>query len=511
MSTVKPCGPETLPLVATRKGKPRLDRQAKLMARLYEVLFLIRCLGQTRGPRTFCAAPAFPEQDKRRSFFKSVALICDYKRGGETCTAFGIAERDGGYVFALSAKLSRRCSEVLRYALETLRTYVNVKDDETRRSIGRRFVEECIRLSAPRISKYKKELRASTEECVRRLEVQKGQASTNDGGFLRWLKFNLTVLNGRPSDFDICLHMQNGIKSNFIHELAWLRRREQQQCIRAGSRGCYEQALHSIGRLARRLSGPCLLLREAPNMESILDSWTIEIVPVPKCAPLPPPDGHSTLPGIMSRIMGTNSRETEKATNLLIQMNDESGDARFRNFMSYYKSEPRVHAEICVLEYFQSKGYIFMDGDNFIYCSKPACFCCKWYIKRHSAHLVTPDSHEKVYTKWGAPIMPNLNDRDNETARKQLNLINDVTEALRQELLGQIWKRQSPAAFHEDTTTGIGSSGVQEEILLDAERMGWLDDDAASSLGLSSAHKVGSTADSDDAGEDSDEGGGALL
>lgn len=43
---------EALELIPSRTGRPRRDKFSRILARFYELLFLLRALGQTRGVHT---------------------------------------------------------------------------------------------------------------------------------------------------------------------------------------------------------------------------------------------------------------------------------------------------------------------------------------------------------------------------------------------------------------------------------------------------------------------------
>ncbi|KAJ5817145.1 hypothetical protein N7447_009378 [Penicillium robsamsonii] len=67
-----------------RAGPPRFDRYQKLLARLYESLFLLKALGQTRGEHTTqLTSPDLP-MEKRRRFLQNLAYVCDFKKGGDS-------------------------------------------------------------------------------------------------------------------------------------------------------------------------------------------------------------------------------------------------------------------------------------------------------------------------------------------------------------------------------------------------------------------------------------------
>ncbi|KAK6858647.1 hypothetical protein PG995_005211 [Apiospora arundinis] len=58
--------------------------------------------------------------------------------------------------------------------------------------------------------------------------------------------------------------------------------------------------------------------------------------------------------------------------------------------------QPRVNAEIQVLEQFHKAKLQFLVGNRYIGCSKPACLCCLLYFKTHPDEPADPRSHLKI-------------------------------------------------------------------------------------------------------------------
>lgn len=63
----------------------------------------------------------------------------------------------------------------------------------------------------------------------------------------------------------------------------------------------------------------------------------------------------------------------------------------------------RVHAEILIADLFSRRGWKCVEDDNYIGCSKGACFCCASYLSLHHFGFVKPASHNKVILGWRGP------------------------------------------------------------------------------------------------------------
>jgi OTT_1508-like deaminase len=88
-------------------------------------------------------------------------------------------------------------------------------------------------------------------------------------------------------------------------------------------------------------------------------------------------DEHTTLDGIANNMLPTNSERLDSIKEALSFM-----DKKFRiseRIVEIYNNPnflPRVHAELILLEHFYANNYQYVDGDKYIGCSKPACYCC---------------------------------------------------------------------------------------------------------------------------------------
>lgn len=144
-----------------------------------------------------------------------------------------------------------------------------------------------------------------------------------------------------------------------------------------------------------------MVLRQASEVENILQHFKIELAPTIDSAQIPQADNLTTLPSIVGRIIGASDSAVSAAQD---RHNTESSGETFEKYMPLYKRKPFIHCEVCVQEYFYEMNYSFLGGDCDIYCSKPSYFCCKLYFEYHPARIVVPDSHEKIYPKWVIPL-----------------------------------------------------------------------------------------------------------
>ena len=150
-------------------GRPRFDKYHKLLSRLYEPLVLLRSLGQTQvdykpKPRDLNQA-----QLAYRTFLRNLAYICDFDKGGDTCTAIGLQESGTRYSFWIASnENSGKITGFLRDALELLRNVNDLSETELPQKKAE-FVNFCVVFAKRRITKEKSCLIKAVKTCQQKL------------------------------------------------------------------------------------------------------------------------------------------------------------------------------------------------------------------------------------------------------------------------------------------------------------------------------------------------------
>jgi hypothetical protein len=154
-------------------GPLLFDGNSSLLACFYEVLFLSRILGQTRGSHTRQPHIANAAAEARRKFLQNLCFICDFKKGGDSCTPIGLEECTGKYQFWVSS--NKKTAEIvifLNKALELLRVISLLRGPKsgTRES---EFIEVCTGFAKTRIKEEQRMLQTQATICVSKLQKQK--------------------------------------------------------------------------------------------------------------------------------------------------------------------------------------------------------------------------------------------------------------------------------------------------------------------------------------------------
>ncbi|KAJ5288322.1 hypothetical protein PENANT_c122G10930 [Penicillium antarcticum] len=134
-----------------RVGRPRLDPYQRLLGRFYEQLFLLNALGQTRGNHKTSSFELDAARARRRRFLQNLCFVCDFRKGGSTCTAIGLEELDTRYNFFVASNNEiDKIAAFLQNVLNVLRAVAHQAgtNDACTES---EFFQLCIGFAAERI------------------------------------------------------------------------------------------------------------------------------------------------------------------------------------------------------------------------------------------------------------------------------------------------------------------------------------------------------------------------
>jgi hypothetical protein len=244
--------------------------------------------------------------------------------------------------------------------------------------------------------------------------------------------------------------------SEFMRQLADFAHEQRYKTSEDSLQATCMSARHHIGRLGLHARSARALASYTPRMMHFLESYRIQSVPVPIEGNGRPPLRKSTnVEAALKRMLPPGAPELELYREALAQM-----DKPFKiseRFLSSYnlKNKTRVHAEVQVLHHFDQHDEEFADGDKYIACSKPACFCCHLYFRHHPGRFVEPHSHHKIYLNWQPPGMKSAKTGEENQLK---DILDHMIEDIRKDALGQIIKKAAPRGFHPDSITGVSLS-----------------------------------------------------
>lgn len=166
----------TLPVNSSRVGRPRLDPYSRLLSRFYEPYLLLFSLGQTQDGHTPYPISASEYQKQRREFMRNLAVICDYRKGGSSFTAFAV-NRDGQRnIYWLGSRQAQKCAHMLSDSLKALLEYATSLAQH-QDSLQLDFLRMCVEHAKERIKVYIIDLEKAISFCTQELSSPKTKDS----------------------------------------------------------------------------------------------------------------------------------------------------------------------------------------------------------------------------------------------------------------------------------------------------------------------------------------------
>ncbi|CAG8105909.1 unnamed protein product [Penicillium salamii] len=464
-----PAPERSLEIDPPRVGSPRLDPYQRLLSRFYEQLFLLNALGQTRGSHKTPSFDLDASRARSRRFLQNLCYVCDFRKGGSTCTAIGLQEIDTGYNFCVAS--NGETDEIvafLRTALDALRIIAHSAGtkDVDRES---QLVKMCIEFAAERIEDERKCVRREAKNCLSKLNGQFAVSGvsllspfsiirevtvqlidrSNCSGLDAWLD---TIMSF-DDHFQLCKFAYNNRHSLHVNELGRRGSEEEMWLSPSRKRSSFILVRHYFGRLAHHIRASKELIRDSEDLGHLFDHYAVCPIYAPSAVPPPICDSHTNLRGILNRMFKENSEERDMLKDGLLHLNKVGGI--FNTFLRQYNgSALEVHAEVQVLEYFWKMRMSFAGEDRFIACSKPACVCCELYFEYHPARVMVSSSHRKVWKKWSPPYIEQF-DNKHPAARQQRDVLNKMTENLREQVRCHVIQCLPSKRWHPDSITNI--------------------------------------------------------
>lgn len=211
---------------------------------------------------------------------------------------------------------------------------------------------------------------------------------------------------------------------------------------------------HFVGRLAERIRVPKELVGDASRLGMLLHSYRVAAIPAPPPAVVPPADGLTNLNSIAKRMLRAGDPRIQDFQEFLADLNEQMGlEDKVRTMYDREDTQPSVHAELQILEFFHRGKRVFFDNDRYIACSKLACLGCRLYFRHHPGRFVEPDSHQKVYTNW-RPIILHEGPAD-PLFLEQRAILSHVSEDISNMLENDIAIKRMNAISHPDSITNI--------------------------------------------------------
>ncbi|KAI0851618.1 hypothetical protein F5Y00DRAFT_259621 [Daldinia vernicosa] len=429
-------------------GRLGMDPYSKLLHRFYEPLILSRVLGQTRGTHT--SAPHDDEsQARRRRLLRNLSYLCDYDKGGDMTSSIALEDNAQCYVFWVASNTVRAGNKIIGFLRSSLEKIHHIIEKEERSLLEAEFVRRCIAFAEPRVKKEAKLLSKAIKECKKSINKE---SSVPDSQLAKWLQ-QFIPDKGKLME-DVCFQAYDQRKAPELRSL------ESDTYSGNGDINIgkyappFAEVRHRLGRLAHHVRAPKEVIEDSLELGHLFNEYKICLVNPPPSNPRPQADSLTELHSILKRMLPANDPKLEEYIEALVSLDHKFQITnRIRGEYNKKHFQPRVHAEVQILEHFCTNQLRYVDDDRYIGCSKPACYCCHLYFRHHESRPVEPESHQKIYLNWGVPVLPEGSKSPGYNTQR--DLMNKMLETIRKDALAQIIRKAGPLTWHPDSLTGI--------------------------------------------------------
>lgn len=452
---------------------PRFDPYDKLLYRFFEAVFLLSLLGNIRGPHLTTVFNPASLISIRRRFLKNLAFLCDGLKGGESTTSIAVQDRPDCFVFWVSSNQgpSDTTLDLLRSVLEDIKAFVRSSQND-RASVEDNLIRRCVESSVKRMRNQARSLVNNAQRCRELLSEEstdgsgaclfsagryKLQLTYEDIGasLIRWLLQFKRVKFHEQGFKRLCGEAYRVRNDPEMATMEKLGQRYHNVTSTEDRSKSFTRVRHIIGRLAAHVRAVKQLLDDGGQLGELLEAYEVSGVPILPSAPQLPADNQTNLRGITTRILrnGTNDSQFDRTLEYLCHM-DQSMHLE-KSLIELHDPEGKphtVHAEVQMLHHFHDNGLKFAEADRYIATSKPACMCCRLYFRHHPAMCVEPDTHQRVWSSWGLPLLP-LGAAGPRWV-EQRDVLNNVCRDVRKEVVLVIDQRRAIAFAHPDSLTG---------------------------------------------------------
>ncbi|KAK8007926.1 dim2-associated protein 1- variant 1 [Apiospora arundinis] len=431
---------------------PRLDPYDKLISRFYEHVFTLVALGQTRGKHTAVLHHTDVIMTTSTKLLDNLSYLLDYEKGGATSAAIGVEDGASCYTFWLACNNGSKLTtmkDMLEDIIRHVRDSISLPEDERDR-MNSELIRRCVSFSIARVTKERQSLYRSIRKCNEK-SLFIGSPSTADTGLGTW-----TQMFFGKDGVGLCILAYDQRNSNCMKEIT--QRGRERHGVYPLHAELYQNLRHSLGRLAHHVRAVKQVVEDASRLEYLFAEGTSRVSCITPVSSVPPPkpDGMTNLQGILKRMLPSQDPRLKEYEDALLMMDQKMGLRRILYEYSRPGFQPCVHAEVQVLDHFETNRLRFLGGNRIVGSSKPACLCCYLYFKAHPAKPVELRSHLKIWSKWGPQVLTGGTKDDRFSEQRKIMVT--MMKSLSYEVLDQIRQKGMAPQWHADSTTGITPS-----------------------------------------------------
>lgn len=209
---------------------------------------------------------------------------------------------------------------------------------------------------------------------------------------------------------------------------------------------------HYLGRLSAWLGAARNVVVLGAQLSEILETYCVKVVqPAAPGAPVSLNLGED-FNVILNRVM-PNFRDYPMMSDTSATVRRLSGT---NAFFKSDKLELKPHAEAIMLDYFFTNNMLFANGDTYVACSRPSCYCCKLYFDHHPARGNIGRSHGMLWIQWRLPRL--LDSVEGTIDHTTLKVLRKMSDQVREDVLVALTPQKHYDFNMFNSTTGFSAS-----------------------------------------------------
>jgi hypothetical protein len=167
-----------------------------------------------------------------------------------------------------------------------------------------------------------------------------------------------------------------------------------------GSHKAWRATRHLIGRLGSWHKSTKIVLAQAIENPQLKRSPAVRCVDCFAATKFDFNPASFTIASAVEQTFSTRNRDYAlDSARALFEQQQLDLDEAFKK-RKEHPFQPKVHAEVLMADHFFRRELEFWNGNCYIGCSKPSCFCCDLYLKNHVRSFSSRPCHGNIWINW---------------------------------------------------------------------------------------------------------------
>ncbi|PGH06505.1 hypothetical protein GX51_02329 [Blastomyces parvus] len=451
----------------------------RLLHRFYGAILLLNTLGPVRGDRQkadlVSDEPGVHDTKLRHHFRNALAYICAFDTGSDHVTAIALDAQPSitNVLIAANRGVTDEVVEFLRDILSMLHRIALDSPVQDTSHVQDAILRKVTRLGQPRIRYYHQVAVDMYESCLEimpkrqdiilqnvsesdRYIVAKSSASPFPTELDRLRAFLDRYFSpGRPlEDEDDCLAL---VKQ--CHSIRASGMIESLDSFAVNGQRC-QSKFQRLQELLKKLGKHVTCSRRLVNAaNSLPDEFALgfEVKPISPSTPLP--IGLPLKKSSVEAIVGLMTSDPPLREAIKEQLKGPylgGLDTITQKINETLRSaKTQTHAELLLINYMEQHEEISKTNNNYIGCSKPACYLCHLYIRHHPGKYSLPDTSNKLYVKWRIPdIDPGNKDAISKLNEQAEKILEKIIQDIKTDFMNDL-ARSKPRNMHADSSADM--------------------------------------------------------